>query len=287
MITATVLLLACLGAPEAEAPAAEEEQAIPVAAEPTDTAPSQPEPTVIRDPRQVQEDAEAGRADVRQPEQVQDEARAAGGDPFAKPPNPKAVPSEGVRAVGSSGIAPLPPPPDPVPPSAIPRGSWRGVGWLAVRMHFTGAVAGDAPARARVISLGGGAEGGWRVRQWVGVGAAFSRQVHEVARVVDPVGQEIVQRGFMSAWDLAFVRFWAPVKGRVEPYIDVGGGLAFVEPARTTGTEVGGTVRGSLGLDIWVARNVTLGMTGLYRASFVDTTVGHAWQAALEFAVHW
>jgi hypothetical protein len=203
-------------------------------------------------------------------------------------PDPHARPSEGVYAVGSSGVAPLPPAPPPVSPSTIPRGSWRGIGWLAIRMHVTGPIAGETPGRPTVISLGGGAEGGWRIRQWVGIGAGFARQPHEVYRAdVPDAPATIDRRGYMTNWDIAFVRLYAPVPGRVDPYIDVGGGLAFFDPARDRASLVGGAVRGSIGLDVWITRSVTLGLAGLYRANFVDETVGHAWQGALELAVHW
>lgn len=204
------------------------------------------------------------------------------------PPDPHAPPSEGVYAVGSSGVAPLPPAPPPVDPATIPRGSWRGVMWLSLRLHVAGYIGGDAPARPTVVALGGGAEAGWRIRQWVGLGSSFSQQPHELYREDVPDAPAVVtRRGYMSAWDIAFLRLWAPVDGRVDPYLDVGGGLAFFDPARDRPSLVGATVRASLGLDVWVARNLTLGFAGIYRLNLIDSTLGHAWQGAIEFAVHW
>jgi len=204
------------------------------------------------------------------------------------PPNPKAGPSEGVYAVGSSGVAPLPPPPPPVSPSTIARGSWRGIGWLAVSLHGTGPVAGMSPARPSLISLGGGVEGGWRIRQWLALGAAFGRQPHELYREYDPeLLATFSYRGFMSALDVAFVRVYAPIRGRFDPYIDVGGGLSFFNPARDRPNEIGATVRAGAGFDIWVSRTMTLGASGIYRVNFIDTTVGQAWQAALNIGLHW
>jgi hypothetical protein len=203
-------------------------------------------------------------------------------------PNPHAHPSEGVYAVGSSGVAPLPPAPPPVDPKTIPRGDWRGTAWLAVRLHVTGPIAGQTPGRPTVISLGGGAEGGWRIRQWVALGAGFSRQPHEIYREDIPeFGTVINRRGYMSAWDVAFLRFYAPVRGRIDPFVDVGGGLSFYDPARNRPTYVGGTVRASVGFDAWIARNLTLGVAGIYRMNLIDGSIGHGWQAALEFGVHW
>jgi hypothetical protein len=244
-------------------------------------------------PEQVQAEAESGQGPVPPPEQVQAEAEAGRGpvpppDKVASPPNPKAPPSEGVYAVGSSGVAPLPAAPSPVPPSAIRRGSWRGIGWLSVRLLVTGPIYGDAPGRPTVIALGGGADGGWRIRQWVALGAAFSRQPHEVYREDVPDAPAVVnRRGYMTAWDVAFLRLYAPVRGRVDPYLDIGGGLAFFDPARDRPSLLGGTVRASAGLEVWVSRHLTLGLSGLYRVNFVDETIGHAWQAGLDFGIHW
>jgi hypothetical protein len=208
--------------------------------------------------------------------------------PPTHPPDPHARPSEGVYAVGSSGVAPLPPAPPPVDPSTIPRGEWRGVGWLALRLHVTGPVYGDPPGRPTVISLGGGAEGGWRIRQWVALGAAYSRQPHELYRQDIPDAPAVVtRRGYMAAWDIAFLRLYAPVPGRVEPYIVMGGGLSFFAPARDRPGIPGGTVRASVGFDAWITRQLTLGVSGIYRVNFVDETIGHSWQAALEFGLHW
>jgi hypothetical protein len=256
---------------------------------------AEPAPVVVPAPEQVQETAESGAGAVPPPEQVRDQATIAPAQPGpAQPshstvaPNPRARPSEGVFAVGSSGIAPLPPPPPPVPPETIARGRWSGVGWLSVRLLVAGPIAGIPPARPTVISLGGGVEGGWRIRQWIALGAAFTRQPHEIYREDLPDTPAVVNyRGYMSAWDVAFVRLFAPVRGRVDPYLDVGGGLAFFEPARSRPTVVGGSIRASVGFEAWVARNLTLGLSGLYRANFVDNTVGHAWQATVDFGVHW
>ncbi|HVH98812.1 MAG TPA: hypothetical protein VM869_08880 [Enhygromyxa sp.] len=254
---------------------------------PAEPAPEpEPEPIAVPAPEQVRDAAESGAGPLPQPEQVRDEANLETAP--SQPPDPQARPSEGVHAVGSSGIAPLPPPPPPVSPETISRGRWSGVGWLSVRLLVAGPIAGDSPARPTVIALGGGAEGGWRIRQWIGLGTSFTRQPHEVYREdVPDAPATITFRGYMSAWDIAFVRLFAPVRGRVDPFVDIGGGLAFFEPARDRPTSMGGSVRASVGFEAWIARNLTLGISGVYRANFVDDTVGHAWQGALDFGVHW
>lgn len=248
-------------------------------------------PIEIRAPEQVQQDVERGEGEVRTPEQVQADAAKvpppAGGDPLAPPPNPQSPPSEGVYAVGSGPVAPLPPPPPPVPVSAIPKLDWRGVLWLSVRLTVTGPLGGSYPARASVVSLGGAFEGGWRINQIAALGMGLSRQPHEIIRQTH-LDQIDIRRGTMSVWDIAFIRMFAPVRGRVDPFIDLGGGMAFVEPAREgEPLDVGGTIRGSLGFDAWLAKNLTIGVSGMYRAAFMRESVGHSIQGALELAVHW
>ena len=258
-------------APEPK-PATELSAEKPESSAPADTpetpAPGMPADVQIVPPPAGGQDAEAG--------------------PIPQPPDPNAPPSEGVRAVGSSGIAPLPPPPAPVPPETIPRGSWRGVGWLAIRLHVGGPIAGVAPARPTVISLGGGAEGGWRIRQWIALGSGFSRQAHEVYRENVPQADAVASfRGYMTAWDVAIVRLYAPVRGRIDPFIDLGGGLSFFDPARDRASQVGATIRASAGFEAWITRRMTLGLSGIYRANFVDETTGHVWQAAVDLGIHW
>lgn len=209
-------------------------------------------------------------------------------EPAPAPPDPHARPSEGVYAVGSSGVAPLPPAPPPVDPSTIRRDGWRGVGWLSLRLLVSGPIYGTAPGRPTVVALGGGAEGGWRIRQWIGIGTGFSRQPHELYRLDVPEAPAVLnRRGYMTAWDIAFLRLYAPVPGRLEPFIDVGGGLSFFDPARDRSSLAGGTVRASVGFDAWITRQLTLGLAGIYRVNVVDDTVGHVWQAVIELGVHW
>lgn len=248
-------------------------------------APAQPEPEPIAVTAPDPADADAREGEGASQTTV--ETQPSEPSKPASPPNPQARPSEGVYAVGSSGVAPLPPAPPPVDPSTIPRGSWRGVAWISLRMHVTGPIYGDAPGRPTVVALGGGAEGGWRARQWFALGSGFSRQAHEVHRTELLDAPALVRRGYMSAWDVAFARFYAPLNGRVDPFIDVGGGLAFFSPARERTSLLAATVRGSVGFDAWITRQLTLGASGIYRANFVDRTVGHAWQAALELGLHW
>ena len=226
------------------------------------------------------------------PEPTAAPARDPAADPTAAPslapPNPGAPPSEGVHAVGSSAIAPLPPAPPPVSPTAIPTGSWRGQGWISLRLHVAGPIAGAPPARRTVIGLGGSAEAGWRARQWLAIGAGFARLPHEVYRQDLPeIPATVTTRGYMSLWDVAFMRLYAPVRGRVDPFIDVGGGLSFYDPARERPALLGASVRASAGFEAWVSRQMTLGLSGLYRATFIERTIGHGWQVAIGVGIHW
>src|SRR5690606_18646320 len=160
MIVSATFALLMLG-PAEPAPSVEP-------APPTASPEPSPEPIVVPAPEQVQDAAESGAGPVPPPEQVRDQSQLQPGQQPPAPPNPRARPSEGVYAVGSSGVAPLPAPPPPVSPEAITRGRWSGFGWLSVRLLVSGPIAGHPPARPTVISLGGGAEGGWRIRQWIG-----------------------------------------------------------------------------------------------------------------------
>ncbi|MFV8756417.1 hypothetical protein ACNOYE_38200 [Nannocystaceae bacterium ST9] len=258
---------------------------------PADPPPDPDAPIEVRAPEQVQQDVEQGEGTIATPEQVREQAAgkpiAEGGDPLATPPNPKAHPSEGVYAVGSGPVAPLPPPPPPVPSSAIQKFDWRGVMWLSVRLTVTGPLGGNYPARTGVVALGGGLEGGWRINQIAGLGLGLYRQPHEVIKT-RAFEETVLRRGTMSNWDVAFLRLFAPVRGRVDPYVDLGGGLAFLEPAREgEPLDIGGTLRAGLGFDAWIAKNLTFGVSGLYRASFMSDSIGHAVQGAIDLSVHW
>ena len=87
--------------------------------------------------------------------------------------------------------------------------------------------------------------------------------------------------------DFAFVRLFAPVRGRVDPFVDLGGGMVFLESARPgLPLDVGGSLRASVGFDAWLTKTITLGISGLYRAVFVGDSIGHTIQGAVELAVH-
>jgi hypothetical protein len=240
----------------------------------------------VRSPEQVQADTQ-----LRSPEQVQADPAAmptTNGDARpAAPPNPGARPSEGVYAVGSGPLAPLPPPPAPVPASTIPKLDWRGNLWLSLRISVTGPLGGRGPAKPAVVGVGGMVEAGWRINQIAGLGTSLARQPHEQIRY-EVLEGTVLQRGWQSTWDVAFVRLFAPVPGRVDPFLDLGGGLVFVESAvEGSPLALGGSTRASVGFDAWITKHFSLGLGLLYRASFVDGSIGHSLQGLLDISGHW
>jgi hypothetical protein len=213
-------------------------------------------------------------------------------DPNAAPPKPTAPP-DGVAAIGSGAQAPLPQPKPPVDPSTIKQGPWRGAGWISLRLTVGGPIGGEFPAKARVVAIGGGGEIGWRVRNYIGVFAGLYRGPHDQGKrvVTDPatgVQLEVLDTGHMTNIDFAVARVFWPLDGRIQPYVDLGGGMAILEPPDPSDpVQLGGHFRGGLGFDAWVARSVTLGFGLIYRANAVDDTVGHHLQGFAGLGLHW
>ena len=223
---------------------------------------------------------------------------------------PSPDPAAGAPAAGPSSVdfggemmSPLPPPPAPLDPAKILRGPWRGRGWMGLRMSMTGPVGGEIGARPGVLSLGGGADVGWRINNVLGLGMGLSGQIHSRVRVreVGTLDTERFNNG-MLYWDAAFLRVFMPLKRRVQPYIEIGGGLARLNhrAGDAGGTVVavrsyGGQVRAAVGVEGWVSNTVTIGFSGTYRLNAFKElpgqgpgwTVGHAMQGVLELGLHW
>jgi len=228
--------------------------------------------------------------------------------PGAQAPTP--YPAPGAPAAGGGGfdyggemMTPLPRPPAPVDPRTISRGPWRGRGWMGLRMSVTGPVGGELGARPGVLSLGGGADIGWRINNVLGLGMGLSGQIHSRIRVRE-VGTNDTERfnNGMLYWDAAFLRVYVPLKRRFQPYMEVGGGLARLnhhaaDIAGTVGPvrSHGGQIRAALGFEGWVSNTVTIGFAGTYRLNAFKElaghgpgwTVGHAMQGVLELGLHW
>lgn len=214
-------------------------------------------------------------------------------DPQAPPPTPGPPPG-GAEAVGGTETAPLPPPPTPVNPSRIQQGPWRGKAWIGVKVTVTGPLGtGPGPyANPTVLSWGGLLEGGWRINNLFAVGASISRHPHQQRKTVvrdpfDELEYTTVYTGRLLPVDV-FARAYAPVFGRFQPYIDVGGGIALITPPLPQdANRAAGVARGSVGLDIWLARNFTINASVLYRfigAGGAD--IGHSLSGHAGVGIH-
>jgi hypothetical protein len=178
-----------------------------------------------------------------------------------------------------------------VDPSSIRDGPWRGIAWLNVGLTVGGKVGGSEPAATTVVAVGGTGEVGIRASNWLGIGLGFSRHAHDqtTIRVVYPDGVVVKEayRGYMTNLDIALFRFYAPTKGRIQPWADVGAGLAFLEPPRSHLEEVGLTVRGTAGVDFWLARQLTVTLQLGYRADVLKDSSGHTLRGGLLMGAHW
>ncbi|TPV92406.1 MAG: porin family protein [Myxococcales bacterium FL481] len=189
--------------------------------------------------------------------------------------------------------APLPAPPPPVPVSALLSGPWRGVGWLAVHLTTTGPIGGDRPALPTVVAVGFGLEAGWRVNNFLGIGTGVSRQTHERSDYyyIDQFTSErILERSYgeLTNFDVLFARGYLPVRGRVQPFAEIGGGLVILEPTDVTiAAYVGGQGRAGLGVEAWISRSLTLAAGARYRLTAFEDATGHSYQGYLQFGVHW
>ncbi|HFE44423.1 MAG TPA: hypothetical protein ENJ18_02870 [Nannocystis exedens] len=215
-------------------------------------------------------------------------ATAAGADPVV----PAADVS--VEPVYRPVIDPIPPPPAPASRSDIRRGPWRGRWWMGMRVGITGPLGGKAPARPSIGSLTGGVDLGYRLSNWLGVGTGISGQLHDRIEVTEDGATRNVY-GTMLFWDPLYLRVFMPLKRRVQPFVELGGGLAAYQRPEG-GYLVGGQLRTALGLEGWVTPNMTLGLVGNYRLTrlrqrFADAAtqhpVGHSYQVLAELGLHW
>ena len=228
--------------------------------------------------------------------------------PDGSAPSPPAAPGAPPKTgagfdFGGETMTPLPPPPAPLDPKKISRGPWRGRAWMGLRMSVTGPVGGEIGARPGVLSLGGGADVGWRINNVLGLGMGVSGQIHSRTRVREVGTNDTVRfNNGMLYWDAAFLRVYMPLKRRFQPYIEVGGGLARLNhhAPDASGSVVGlrsygAQVRAALGIEGWVSSTVTIGFSGTYRLNAFKAlpgqgpgwTVGHAMQGVLELGFHW
>ncbi|MCB9749653.1 MAG: hypothetical protein H6713_06550 [Myxococcales bacterium] len=194
-----------------------------------------------------------------------------------------------------------PPPPAPAPePTPEPKKAEKpkpaGL-WLALRLGATFGVGGDRPARAMLVSPTGGFDLGYRVNDHVSIGTGISGQIHDKELVPAQDAEKGQSEGFgtMFAWDALNLRFYAGRRGRLQPYLEVGGGMAVY---RRPGGSVtpGPMLRAGLGFERWVSEHVTIGIAGTYRLSAFEMKytkaetewlMGHGVQAFFDLGFHW
>ncbi len=271
-------------APAAPAPAATPTptpvaEAAPVYAPPTpaETLPTTPAPTPYAGPAPTPADPNA--------------------TPIPAPPGAAAPQSQPPGFdMGGQSLTPLPPPPAPLDASRIRLQPWRGRYWLGFRALVTGPIGGDVPARPNTLTLSGGADFGVRLGNVLGVGMGLSGHIqNRVITTLDVYGvpERRTLTGRMLYWDALFVRLHAPLKKRFQPFIEVGGGLARLTRAEDGAKIHGAQTRVGLGIEGWVSRGVTLGVSGVYRMSALNDkaagrwVVGHAMHGVIELGFHW
>lgn len=197
---------------------------------------------------------------------------------------------------GGQSLTPLPPPPPPLDASRIKLSPWRGRYWIGLRAMFTGPLAGEVPARPNLLTLSAGADFGVRINNVLGLGMGLSGHIqNRIIATVDTLNgtERKTLTGRMLYWDALFARIHAPLRKRFQPYIEVGGGLANLTRAEDAKRLYGAQTRLGLGVEGWVSRNVTLGVSGVYRLTAINDReanrwiVGHAMNGIIELGFHW
>jgi hypothetical protein len=189
-------------------------------------------------------------------------------------------------------VTPLPPPPPAVPPRRILTKPWRGDGFLTMKLTVVGGLAGSGDLRGNLTSLGGAVEGGWRINNYLALGGGLSRNLHVRTRRV--FYDSFTGDGFVYAdtaglthFDFAFLRGYAPVKGRAQPWLDVGAGLALRDIVDVRDARAAASVRTTLGFDGWVARNTSIQVALQYRLIAAPGSVAHTLGGSIGLAFHW
>ena len=219
----------------------------------------------------------------------------AGGPPAAEPP-PGGGP--GIAAEGGAGLTPLPPPPAPEDPSTIAQGPWRGRFWFGARLDLLVPLAGEQPAKGHVVGVGGAFAFGWRINNWLGLHTGLSTVAHSADRVryLDQFGNTYsgLEYGQLLAFELIGARFYVPLNGAFQPYLDVAGGPALLFQPDSEDAVVGGVGTGGIGFDGWLSPNFSLGADVAYRliglaaeSDDEDETVGHGLRIGAHLGVHW
>lgn len=166
-------------------------------------------------------------------------------------------------------------------PSQLRQGPWRGTRWLTVRLDLVAPVAGRRPARGSILAASGGLEGGWRAHRMVGIYAGVSTFLHDRERetVFDEgqgSGRVVLSNGRMLLVDLAVVRIFVPTPRRVQPYFDVGGTLGRYRAPQGQRGRIAGGARFGIGVDLWLARTVSIGLSVDQRLLGVAGVLGYS-----------
>jgi hypothetical protein len=205
-------------------------------------------------------------------------------------PSEPAVDPADVGAIGGDGLSPLPAPPKPEPKESVRRGAWRGRGWVELGLDVTITPLGRGPD-LRVVSLGAGVGLGIRLHRAIGLFTAMGTFVNAVERLRFAAGDgSIAVRedvGRIFVWDLAVVRAFVPTRGRVQPFVDVGGGVGIDRPPFGDRRRALGLLRAGLGLDIWLGPTTTLGVNATYRLLGAKHDVKHAIAFGGALGFHW
>ncbi len=221
------------------------------------------------------------------------------GAPASRPPatgGRAATPVSGGQPSAAEGGAragapqPLPAPPSAEPASALKPHPWRGKGYFAASLSLAGPLAGEAPARGNVLSLGGGIEAGLRVHELFALGMGLQAQPHAIYESYVEFSNELAllqSRPTLVTWDFVAARFFVPVRGVVQPFGLVSGGIASYELFPVRPERIGAHVRAGAGIDYWIAPTVSLELSFDYRAVFLRQTVGHMAQFRSAVVVHW
>lgn len=236
------------------------------------------------DPASADEAADAGA-----PSEPVDDATPA---PAVAPGDPAPAPPDGApRATGGWGHVPLPDPPAAQPQAKTERGPFRGRFWLEVSLGLIGPVGGRRPAAGTVLTAVGGGAFGWRLHRHVGLYTALSSYLHDAETVtfVDEVGNEFDERAFgrITMFDLAVLRVALPATARVEPRIDVGGGIGARRRPFDSGAQAVGSIRSGVGVDFWLGPTFTLGASLVHRLTLLNDAAGHALFGTADLGVHW
>jgi hypothetical protein len=134
-------------------------------------------------------------------------------------------------------------------------------------------------------------EFGVRPLHWLGLRTAMGLSVlnADVDRLVDVYGHEytVIDYGHLLSFEVLGVRPYLPVKGRVQPYLDVAGGAAVYFPPGADPAKTAGLGRFAVGFEGWVTPKFTLGCDAAYRLLALRDAMGHALQLAGTLGLHW